>query len=338
VFAGKDGRDYAYTGTEDPAGGARIYAWDVTDQGRVTLTDSVLLQSAGVNEITVNADASWALVARKPGVNGPGAITVLDISTPAHPRVLAEFSEGMAGGVAAAWLLAPQSIALLAEAASGRLHVVDFADPARPRSVRVWEHKPGAAQINDVWSDGKHAYLAYGAEGLVILDVGDDGSPSNPKLVSQVSWKNAAASSVFRAGRYVYLAENVRGCPDCINGPRGAVRVIDAQRLNEPREVAAFEVPEAGAGHVWVENSVLYAAYRQGGVRIVDVAGELRRDLYRQGRQAGWFVTSAPTESGMGATPSMAVAAMPFKGRLYVVDANSGLWVLTHQRSARLTQ
>ena len=43
--------------------------------------------------------------------------------------------------------------------------------------------------------------------------------------------------------------------------------------------IAKFEVPEAGAHNIWVEDGILYIAYYQGGLRIVDVSGELRGDL-----------------------------------------------------------
>src|SRR5439155_22421137 len=116
-----------------------------------------------------------------------------------------------------------------------------------------------------------------------------------------------------------------------------AVRVIDVSKIKEPKEVGRYQVPEAGSERVWVENATLYVGFRQGGVRLVDVGGELRGDLYRQGRQAGWFMTAATDETTHRPYAAMALAAMPFKGYVFVTDANSGLWVLRHQRGSRLT-
>src|SRR5262249_35715331 len=56
VFTGKDSRDYAYVGTTDRAGKARVYAWDVTDPLNPALTDSVALNAASVNDLQVNGD------------------------------------------------------------------------------------------------------------------------------------------------------------------------------------------------------------------------------------------------------------------------------------------
>ena len=64
---------------------------------------------------------------------------------------------------------------------------------------------------------------------------------------------------------------------------------------------------------------------------MVDITGELRGDIYRQGRQVGWFMTAPP--EGV----PMASSAISFKGLLFVADANTGLWVLRQRRSARLT-
>ena len=100
----------------------------------------------------------------------------------------------------------------------------------------------------------------------------------------------------------------------------------------QPVYLVGFAVPEAGAGDVWVDNGTLYAAYHQGGLRIVDVTGEMAHDVYRQGRQAGWFMASE-TPGGV----AMVLAARPYKGHIFAVDANSGLWVLSHLRAGRLT-
>jgi hypothetical protein len=336
VFTGKDGRDYAYTGSEDSAGAARVYVWDVSDPERVVLSDSVPIAARVAGDIKVNGDAAWAVVTREPVAGQRGGISILDLASPAHPVVIAEFAEAIGGGARAAWLLSPLPYALVADAAGGRLHVIDLSDPRQPRYAAVWELRTGAAQLHGVWSDGKHAYLAYGPDGLVILDIGDDASPTSPKLVSQLQWKEAAAVSVTRGGRYAYVAELVPDCASCVAGPRGAVRVIDVQKLTEPREVARFEVPEAGASHVWVESSVLYASAVQAGLRVVDVTGELRDDLYRQGRQAGWLLTGGSPDASQRPVTPQTLTAMPFKGRIFVLDGQSGLWVGTHQRAARL--
>ena len=338
VFTGKDGRDYAYTGTADSSGAARVYAWDVTDPGHVTLSDSVALGAGAAGDVKVNGDGSWAVVTREPAPGQRGGVTILDLTVPGHPTVMAEFGDAIAVGARGAWILSPLPYVLVADAAGGLLHVLDLSDPRQPRYAAVWELRKGAGELHGIWSDGKHAYLAHGTDGLVILDVGDEGTPASPMLVSQLAWPGAAAVAVARGGRYVYVAESVPDCATCVGGPRGGVRVIDVQKIKEPRAVARFDVPEAGASHVWVESSVLYVSALHGGLRVVDVTGELRDDLYRQGRQSGWMMTRAGADASPLPDTPEALTAMPFKGRIFVTDGHSGLWVGSHQLAARIAR
>lgn len=330
VFAGKDSRDYAYTGGTDRSGASRVYVWDVTEAAHPVLSDSVSINGAVVTDIQGNGDASWVVIGREPAPGGRGGITVLDLTTPAHPTVAAELSDGVAEGVRGVWVNLTGSLVYAADATSGGMVIFDLANPRQPRFVAAVDATPGRrAEIQDVWADAKNAYLTA-KEGLIVLDLADKGTPTAPRVAATLAWNNAAGRSVTRAGRYVFVAETIQECDACVNGPRGRVRVIDVRKPSEPKEVAHFGVPEAGAGRLWVENSVLFAAYNQGGLRIVDVAGELAHDLYRQGRQAGWF-------GGDPADPrAWIVAAQPFRGRVFAVDPNAGLWILSHPRASRL--
>ena len=65
-------------------------------------------------------------------------------------------------------------------------------------------------------------------------------------------------------------------------------------------------------------------AYYEGGVRMVDVSGELMGNLYTQGREIAVFKAFDP--AGYVPNSPMAWSAMPFKGRIFFSDTNSGLW------------
>ena len=325
VFTGRDSRDYAYTGSQ----GGRIYAWDVTDPANVKLTDSLSLDAGLAGDIRISGDGGWAAVARSGSGGNRNGVSILDLSAPAHPSVIGSLSDSLAGGVRSLWIAGNTVYAV--NMGAGALEILDLSTPAQPRYVGRWETRVGRSkELHDVWGDDKNLYLAYGTDGLIILDVSDVGTPTNPRLVSQLKWDRAAAHAVTRSGRYAFVGEEIIGCPECVSGPQGAVRIIDVTRIKEPVEVARYEVPEAGPDDLSVETSTLFGGFRQGGVRMVDIAGELRGDLYREGRQAGWFMTT-------GDAPASASSAVSFKGYLYVVDAHSGLWVLRHQRAARLT-
>ena len=75
----------------------------------------------------------------------------------------------------------------------------------------------------------------------------------------------------------------------------GWIHIIDWSDWESPREVARYQVPEAGSHNLWVENDILYVAYYNGGLRVVDVSGELMGDLYRQGREIAMFAPFDPT-------------------------------------------
>jgi hypothetical protein len=93
-----------------------------------------------------------------------------------------------------------------------------------------------------------------------------------------------------------------------------------------PVEVGRYEVPEAGVHNLWVEDDRLYAAYYEGGLRVVDVSGELRGNLYEQGREVAWFPTGSP--DGYEANHPMAWGPQPYNGNVFVSDMHSGLWVV----------
>ena len=63
--------------------------------------------------------------------------------------------------------------------------------------------------------------------------------------------------------------------------------------------------------------------YYNGGARVVDVSGELRGELYRQGREIAHIWTG----DSKGYRPNLPFAwgAYPYKGVIYVNDVHSGL-------------
>ena len=65
----------------------------------------------------------------------------------------------------------------------------------------------------------------------------------------------------------------------------GYIHVVDFTDPENPEEVARYEIPEAGSHNMWIENDRLYAAFYNGGLRVVDISGELKGNLYHQGRE-----------------------------------------------------
>lgn len=70
---------------------------------------------------------------------------------------------------------------------------------------------------------------------------------------------------------------------------------------------------------------MLYQAYYDGGLRLVDVSGELLGNLADQRREIAVFKPFNP--DGYTANASFVMNAMPWKGHGLFTDFNSGLWV-----------
>ncbi len=340
VFTGVDGRDYAYLGTMPSGGGERLYVWDVTDPTDIVLSDSVAIDARRVNDVKVSDDATWAVVTREQNSARGNGIVVLDLSDPSHPTVLSELTENLTAGIHNVWING--DVVYAVNDGTNALHILDLSDPANPAHLGTWDVRPGEEDktLHDIWAQDGLAYLSYWDDGLVILDVGagiKGGTPTEPQFVSQIKYRvdhgeeYGNTHTAFRYGDYVFVGDEIFGCSACINGPRGYIHVIDVSDIENPLEVAKYEVPEAGAHNVWVEDDILYVAYYQSGLRIVDVSGELRGDLYRQGREIGSYHTAGTEEDAYTPNQAFAWGPHPFKGNIFVSDNNSGLWVLHHE-------
>ena len=60
-----------------------------------------------------------------------------------------------------------------------------------------------------------------------------------------------------------------------------------------------------------------------GGLRIVDLSGDLLGDLYKQGREIGYLLTGNP--KGYIPNDTMVWGAQLYKGHVFYSDFNSGL-------------
>ncbi len=330
VFPGLDGRDYVYTGTYH---GNLMYAWDVTDPATPTIVDSVSFDGRRVNDVKINSARTIAIVTSEHAANRRDGLTVLDISDPAHPTRLSHYSEGLTGGVHNTWIVGDLVYAV--HYGTRALHIIDISDPESPAEVGRWQLDNADRFLHDVMIQDGLAYLSYWNDGVVILDVGNGvrgGTPTQPQLVSQLAYRYRLGDEAYgnthhaiRYGNYVFTGDEIFGCAECTNGPRGYVHAIDVSDIEHPREVAFYRVPEAGAHNIWAEDDKLFIGYYQAGLRVVDISGELRGDLYRQGREVASFMTEDASGTVPNATNTW--GAQPYKGLIYASDGASGLWI-----------
>ncbi len=327
VFEGLDGRDYAYTGTMSAA---TMYAWDVTDPAAPAIVDSVRVDGRRVNDVKINDDRTIAIVTSESASNRRNGITLIDISNPADPETITHYTEGLTGGIHNVWFVGDLVYAIN----NGTLdvHIIDISDPANPFEAGRWGLDKRNKYLHDVSVVDGIAYLSYWNDGLVMLDVGDGrwgGTPTEPQPISSHNYLYDIGGALYgnthhaiRYGDYVFLGDEIFGCPGC-DGPRGYIHVVDVSDIENPREVAEFRLPDAGSHNLWVEDDLLYIAYYQGGLRIVDVSGELRGDLRAQGREVASFMTTPDGEN-----TTMAWGPQPYKGNIFVSDMRTGLWVM----------
>ncbi len=331
VFEGNDGRDYVYAGTYSSN---LMYAWDVTDPGNPTITDSVAFDGRRVNDVKINADASLAVVTSENAANRRNGITVLDLSDPVHPRQVSHFTDQMTGGVHNTWIDGDLVYAI--NYGTHDVKIVDIADPAAPRLVGEWGLPKEGRYLHDVTILDGLAYLSYWDDGMVIVDVGNGvkgGTPTDPVFVSQYQYRYQLGDQWYgnthhaiRYGDYVFVGDEIFGCNECVNGPRGYIHVVDVRDIEHPREVATYRVPEAGVHNMWAEDGLLYIGHYQAGLRVLDISGELKGDLYRQNREVGWYMTQ--DDKGTVPNETDTWGAQPFKGKIYASDPNSGLWIV----------
>ncbi|MDE0356657.1 MAG: hypothetical protein OXN92_02810, partial [Gammaproteobacteria bacterium] len=258
VFEGLDGRDYAYTGTMSAA---TMYAWDVTDPAAPAIVDSVSVDGRRVNDVKINDDRTIAIVTSENASNRRNGITLIDITTPADPETITHYTEGLTGGIHNVWFVGDLVYAI--NDGTLDVHIIDISDPANPFEAGRWGLDKPNKYLHDVSVVDGIAYLSYWNDGLVMLDVGDGrwgGTPTEPQLISSYSYLYDINGALFgnthhaiRYGDYVFLGDEIFGCPEC-DGPRGYVHVVDVSDIENPREVAEFRLPDAGSHNLWVED------------------------------------------------------------------------------------
>ncbi len=329
VFEGVNGRDYAYIGTfmHD-----WLKVWDVTAPAAPVLTDSVQLDARRINDVKIHPNNRVAVVTREGASSRRNGIVLLDLSDPAHPTILSEYTETVTGGVHNVWISGEHDLVYACHNGTSDLHIIDIGDPRNPTEAGRWGLDKQGKTLHDVIVQDGYAYLSYWDDGVIALDVGagtHGGTPTEPAFVSQFKYPIGNTHTAWRHGRYLFVGDEIY--PEGWNADRpiearGYVHVIDFADPDAPTEVAWYEVPEAGAHNVWVEGDRLYVGYYQAGLRVVDISGELRGDLYRQGRE----IASLKTTDARTTVPNwpMTWGAQLFKGNLFTSDLNSGLWIL----------
>jgi len=341
----------------------KLLVYDIADPANPKLLDTLKVDARLINDISTTPDEKIGVFTREGASNRKNGIVFLDTSDPSHLKVLSEYTATVSGGVHSAYI--DSHYVYLTDDATGSLRIIDFQDVKHPKEVARWQtENPTVVTINTEigsMSSGRYlhdlqvkdgiAYLAYWRDGLIILDVGNGmagGTPENPKLVSQYRFNHyelygdgwlAGTHSVFRYKNYLFVGDEV--FPAIFNiedrdriPVRAICHVMDISDIKHPKEVAQYEAPEGGSHNFWAANDMLYEGYYSGGARVLDISGELRGDLYRQGREIARFWTgdskgyriNLPFTWG-GQPCSVTCDTAELNSLVYFNDIHSGLWI-----------
>ena len=341
VWEGTDGRDYAITGTWGADG--HSYIWDVTDPQNITRLQEIQVDARTVNDVKVSEDGDIAVISREGASDRQNGIVILDVGNPREGvPVLSEFTDQLTGGVHNIFISEDHVLAL---SGGRRYDVIDIKDPSNPERVGRFELDTPAHGIHDVWVNEGVAFSSNWTDGVVAVDIGGGGRGGTPERPVELGryaypsgWNHAAFPYRSHSTGKFYLFAGDESFPyggyssDEDSTPSraaGWIHIIDWSDWDNPHEVARYQVPEAGSHNLWVEDDVLYVAFYNGGLRVVDISGELMGDLYKQGREIAMYVPHDP--DGFIANSPFVWGPQPYKGHIFFTDWNTGLWAVKLQ-------
>jgi hypothetical protein len=346
-----------YLGTG--GGGDRMYAVDISDPAKPVVTDSLVANTRRVNDIMTTPDGKFLVHTREGAADRKNGIVIASLEDPSHPKVIAEFTEGVTGGVHSAFVYKQEKFGThiyLTNNGTGALHIIDINDPYHPKQVGTWRaNSPFAGgSLHDIDVQEGIVYASNWNEGLVMLDVGNGmkgGSPSNPQLISQYKYdlndmyRDVQASggpgfirgthTAWRHKQYVFIAdevfpaEGVKGAKGAAAGRAyGRLQVIDVSNIEKPKAVAWYEPEYGGVHNVWVAGDTLYMGAYDAGFRAFDISGELRGDLRAQQREIVHVNTGDMDAVPRSINEANTWGVVVKDGLAYVNDNHSGLWII----------
>ena len=337
--------DIAYTttwGNRSTLGNA-IKIWNVAG-ATPELVDSVIVPNAStLGDIQVSDDGQLLIVATE---FTTGSIVVYSLADPLRPQLLARYNTSLTDpGVHTAEVQRVDGklyAFLCIDPRNGnpaRLVIVDLSNPAAP--TQVFSAVMGNPFVHDVYVRDGILITALWDDGIKIWDIGGagQGTVANPLPIGSLVTKGGEAHNVWwfhnqisGEKRYVFVGQEGPGSIGTFSS--GDIHVVDVSNLATPHEVAFYTLAGAGTHNFSVDETrgILYAAYYNGGVRAIDVTGDLsscdaaarsadgRCDLGKMGRELG---------HGLADVGPVYVWGVQFTGaNLYASDMLNGLWKL----------
>lgn len=278
----------AYTTTWSFRGqnpGNKINIWDVSGN-TPTLVDSVIVSNATtLGDVAVSDDGSLLVVATE---RTGGSIVIFNLADPRHPQLLSRFNNsdtdpgvhtaeiGRVNGKLYGFLSIDPTTT-----AHARLVIVDLSTPTAPREV--FTKVAGNPFVHDTFVRDGVLFVALWDDGMEIWDLGGlgNGSPESPRVVGGVKTVGGEVHNIWwyhdpsGGKRFAFVGQEGPGIIG--SSSVGDIHVVDITDPAQPKEVAFYHVDGAGTHNFSVDEThgVLYAAYYNGGVRAIDVRGDL---------------------------------------------------------------
>lgn len=326
-----------------------FYIWDVSTE-IPKLVDSVRVDnSQTLGDIAVSDDGSLLVVATE---YAPGSIVVYSLANPRKPVQLSRFLSnntifgvhtaeiGRVNGKLYAFLCVDPGSGV-----GGQLVIVDLSNPSAPQ--QVFSQVVGQPTVHDTFLRDGILFLGLWDDGVAIWDVGGGslgGTITAPKEIGRLRTLNGHAHNIWwlkdpvtNIARYAFIGEE---SPGPLGASAGDIHVVDISNMSAPKEVAFYTTPGAGTHNFSVDeaNGILYAAYYNGGVRALDVRGDLGTcttaqkstplngkvpmcDLRRMGRELGIGLLN----QGNGV---YVWGVQYLGGVVYASDMPNGIWKL----------
>ena len=241
--------------------------------------------------------------------DGTGAVHVIDINDPAHPKQVATWKTPRADAGRMLHDIDVQNGLLYGSWWNDGLVVLDVGNgieggtPSNPQFVTQYKYDLDAL-YKDVEAEGGKGFIrgthtAWRHKDYIII--------------ADEVFGNSAAEQLF-SGQ--------------ISRAHGRLQILDARDIEHLKPVAWYEPDFGGVHNIWVAGDTLYMGAYNAGFKAFDISGDVRGDLLAQGRMIGEVMTADPKGNIPNTPMTWGVVVNKKDGLAYVNDFNAGLWAV----------
>ena len=246
VWEGTDGRDYAVTGTWGADGHA--YFWDVTDPSAMSLIDTVRVDARTVNDVKVSEDGQFCVISREGASNRRNGLVILDVSDPqSGVQVIARYDDQLTGGVHNVFIAEDHIYAL---SAGRRFDILNAEDPENPYRVGRFELTHRHPTTCGWWTGSpiRPTGTTGSCGGRGGGGMGGAEQPGRPSGWNHAAYPYRSQSTgkfLMIGGDEAFPYQTI-GEPDTPDRAAGWIHIYEWDEWEDAREVARYQVPEAG--------------------------------------------------------------------------------------------